>query len=80
MDGHNSSVRIRSNPKEQISRRVLEPLAVPPNLIPAGCKTIEPQMLTMVELGAEQIERISVTVPGGAENIQDFRKDSCFIT
>ncbi|WP_157119461.1 phosphopantetheine-binding protein, partial [Azohydromonas lata] len=47
-------------------------VAVPPNLIPAGCSAIEPRMLTLVELDAAQIARIEAAVPGGAANIQDI--------
>ncbi|MCX4743981.1 amino acid adenylation domain-containing protein [Kitasatospora sp. NBC_01287] len=44
---------------------------IPPNLIPDDCTGITPQMLTLVDLDAAQIERIERAVPGGAANIQD---------
>ena len=44
----------------------------PPNLIPPGSKTITPQMLPLIDLEPEQIERIVQSVPGGATNIQDI--------
>ena len=50
----------------------LERFVVPPNLIPPDCEAITPQMLTLLELEAEHVERIVQTVPGGAANIQDI--------
>ena len=47
-------------------------IEVPPNLIPAGCSKITPQMLPLVTLESEHIERILRAVPGGAANVQDI--------
>jgi condensation domain-containing protein/tubulysin polyketide synthase-like protein len=45
---------------------------IPPNLIPAGCDDITPEMLTLTRLTAAEIEQIVNGVPGGATNIQDI--------
>jgi amino acid adenylation domain-containing protein len=45
---------------------------VPPNRIPAGCETIRPEMLPLVQLTETQILRIVEHTPGGAKNIQDI--------
>ncbi|WP_229210736.1 non-ribosomal peptide synthetase, partial [Duganella sp. CF517] len=49
-------------------------VVVPPNLIPADCDAITPEMLTLIDLDldVEQIARIEEAVPGGAANIQDI--------
>jgi amino acid adenylation domain-containing protein len=45
---------------------------IPPNMIPAGCTVVMPEMLPLVALSAEQIDRIVSQVPGGAGNVQDI--------
>ncbi|NAO96318.1 amino acid adenylation domain-containing protein [Halomonas sp. MG34] len=47
-------------------------IITPPNRIPDGCSAIQPEMLTLIELNAEEISAIEAAVPGGASNIQDI--------
>jgi amino acid adenylation domain-containing protein len=45
---------------------------VPPNLVPRDCTALAPEMLTLVQLDANELLRIESAVPGGAANIQDI--------
>ncbi|VXC07543.1 Amino acid adenylation (fragment) [Vreelandella titanicae] len=45
---------------------------IPPNRIPNDCQALQPEMLTLIELNAEELREVESAVPGGASNIQDI--------
>ncbi|MCF5709236.1 amino acid adenylation domain-containing protein [Pseudomonas syringae] len=54
-------------------RQNAQPLfQAPANRIPAGCSQLTPDLLSLVDLNAAQIDLITAAVPGGAANIQDI--------
>src|SRR5204863_4894626 len=53
-------------------RRDASRVEVPPNGILPGCTSITPDMIPLVALQQEHVDRIVASVPGGAANIQDI--------
>lgn len=48
------------------------PFEAPRNLIPGNCERITPELLDLVILTQEQIDRIAQAVPGGSWNVKDI--------
>src|SRR5262249_29858022 len=47
-------------------------IEAPPNLIPVGCQSITPEMLPLVQLTPEEIDRAVSGVPDRTANVQDI--------
>jgi amino acid adenylation domain-containing protein len=66
---------VYENPTVAGLARVLrsEEIELPPlSSIPAGCRSITPDMLPLLSLDLQQIQRIAAEIPGGQSNIQDI--------
>jgi amino acid adenylation domain-containing protein/thioester reductase-like protein len=55
-----------------LRRETAELVNIPANLIPPDCEQITPNMLPLVVLTPEQIDRIVGAVPGETKNVQDI--------
>lgn len=57
---------------EKLAGHAADEFTPPPNLIPSGCASITPELLSLLELDQNQIDHVVRSVPGGAVNIQDI--------
>lgn len=55
-----------------LTHQAADAFLIPPRLIPQNCDVITPEMLPLVQLEPEQIERVVREVPGGVGNIEDI--------
>jgi len=57
---------------EAVKGRRVSEVETPPSLIPAGCRSITPEMLPLIALTQPEIDAVAAMTPGGAANIQDI--------
>jgi amino acid adenylation domain-containing protein/FkbH-like protein/thioester reductase-like protein len=55
-----------------LTNETVEQIDVQENAIPDQCSQITPQMLPLIDLSKQEIEKIVDTVPGAAANVQDI--------
>lgn len=59
--------------EENIAERTIDSeFIAPTNLIEHDCQAITPEMLALIDLAPEDIERVIWSVPGGVRNVQDI--------
>ncbi|MEQ1564103.1 MAG: non-ribosomal peptide synthase/polyketide synthase, partial [Myxococcota bacterium] len=53
-------------------RQTDDDVEVPPNLVPADCERVLPEMLPLVQLTRAELDGLVARVPGGDANVQDI--------
>ncbi|WNW10395.1 non-ribosomal peptide synthase/polyketide synthase [Pseudomonas sp. DTU_2021_1001937_2_SI_NGA_ILE_001] len=57
---------------QSINRAPQTAFSAPANGIPAGCTALTPDMLPLVQISQEHLDKLLADVPGGAANVQDI--------